>query len=163
MKYSILRSHSAYWVSHVRTLLRSRDFWIEYCFYLCYVALLWFVVQVTVLHADIHDYFAVLWLQLCSIFGSALLFVWLKTHYQPSSRITKLGYFLLANGPRLWIIYYYIDGMVWSDLMTYAVLMMIVALVEGVFYDHLFDRCCDWAYRLKTLYRTRRRGHHENH
>ncbi len=148
---------------HIRSLLQSREFWEEYMFYICYVAILWFIVQVMILNVDVHDYVVVLWLQMISIVGSALLFVSLKSHYQPSSCWTKMGYFLVANGPWLGIIYYYFDGMDWSQISTYVLLMIIVALVEGYFYDVLFDRCCDWAYRLKTLYRKRRKGHHENY
>lgn len=150
-------------VWHVRTLLQSQEFWLEYCFYMCYVALLWFMVQVMILDGTIHDYIAVLWLQVCSLFGSAIVFVWLKTHYQPSSRWTKLLYFVIANGPRLWVAYYIIRGMSLINLLSYTGMMLVVTVIEWYTYDRIFDRCCDYGYRLKTLYRTRRKGHHENH
>lgn len=145
-----------YWISHTRALLCSREFWQEYVFYMCYVAALWFVVQVMILHVEIHDYMAVLSLQIFSLLASAIVFVWLKTHYQPSNYRTKLWYFVLANGPWLWVIYYLFEWMLWPDLLIYALLMLLVTLIEWFFYDRMFDRCCDYAYRLKTLYRKRK-------
>jgi hypothetical protein len=56
---------------------------------------------VAILGVDLHDYIAVLGLQICSLFGSAIVFIGLKSHYQPSNYWTKLGYFILANGPWL--------------------------------------------------------------
>gem|GEM_PF-6951460 len=77
-------------VDSIRRLIYSRDFWEEYVFYVLYLALLGFVVQVLLLDVVLHDYLAVLLLQLCSLFGSAILFVGLKTHYQPSTYRSKL-------------------------------------------------------------------------
>lgn len=141
-----------YLVWHIYHLICSREFWEEYVFYICYVALVGFIVQVMILDVEMHDYFAVLGLQMISIVGSAILFVSLKSHYQPSRHTTKVLYFLAANGPWLGMMYYWVNGMILSDVMIYGGLMIVVASVEWYFYDNLFDRCCDWSYRLKTLY-----------
>jgi hypothetical protein len=53
--------------------------------------------------------------------------------------------------------------MSFGDLVSYTGMMLVATAIEWYTYDHLFDRCCDYGYRLKTLYRTRRKGHHENH
>lgn len=141
---------------HLRKLLSSPDFWKEYLFYVWYIALLWFVVQVILLHVSLRDYFMVFALQICSIFGSAIVFVGLKNHYQPSNYWTKVWYFILANGPWLGIIYHIVHHMETKDVLIYAGCMFVVTMIEWALYDYIFDYCCDYAHRLKTLYRRRK-------
>jgi hypothetical protein len=83
-----------------------------------------------ILDVTIHDYIAVLGLQICSLFGSAIVFIGLKSHYQPSSRWTKLLYFVIANGPRLGVAYYMIRGMSLTNLISYTGMMLVATVVE---------------------------------
>ena len=149
-------------VWHVRTLLQSQEFRSEYCFYICYISLLWFIIQIIILRTSIYDYIVVLGLQIFSLFISAIVFIGLKNHYQPSSYWTKLWYFVFANGPWLWLIYYWLRGMWWMELIIYVWLMLVMTVVEWCFYDRLFDHCCDWAYRLKMLYHTHKENKSKN-
>jgi hypothetical protein len=83
-----------------------------------------------ILDVLIHDYLAVLALQFCSLFGSAIVFIGLKSHYQPSSRWTKLLYFVIANGPWLGVAYYVIRGMSFGDLVSYTGMMLVATAIE---------------------------------
>ena len=65
-------------------------------------------------------------------------------------------YFIVANGPRPGTIYHIIRWMDVYHILVYVWLMLTVTAVEWYFYDMLFDHCCDWAYRLKTVYRKHR-------
>lgn len=141
-----------YRISHVRALLGSEEFWSEYCFYVCYAALIWFVVQVMILGVEMHDYMIVVSMQLFSLMASALIFVSLDNHFQPSNNATKMLYFMMTNAPWLGMIYYRQDGMMGDDMIIYLTLSMISTVIGGWLYDRMFDRCCDYGYRLKTLY-----------
>lgn len=149
-----------YLVNHVRSLLHSQDFRQEYCFYIGYAAIIGFVVQVVILDATIHDYLIVLGLQMISLLASALVFVSLNTHFQPSHRLTKMLYFVLTDGPWMGMIYYWFNDMVNRDIVIYLTLSMIATIIGGWLYDNMFDRCCDRGYRLKTLYQKHRKHRH---
>lgn len=151
-----------YLISHVRSLVQSQDFWKEYCFYVCYASLMGFIVQVGILGVEIHDYIIVVCMQLLSLMASALIFVGLDHHFQPSSNYTKMLYFMLTNAPWLGLIYYRQDGMIGHDIVIYLTLSMTSTVIGWWLYDRMFDRCCDYGYRLKTLYIKRKHRWHMN-